>query len=255
MGWITFQKKPMGSGTMKDCFAAEVTEGPFEGFATGTKCVIKVIKPSEYRRGLRISDIDINMQQQAANLVKEFNLNNNLSRKAYMRVARLSRMNGFKLLHGSCVKDGEAFIIEQRIHGEFQKFNSNTGWSSSFQLPDALSHWSWVHTGGQMLLCDLQGHRGRPGGPRYDGSSDYYLFTDPVLMSPTRKFGCTDLGAKGICTWFRHHRCNDCRSLALEGATESSLSFSDGEPYGNRPRQAPCSNRRAVGNAVVARLS
>eukprot|EP00438_Fugacium_kawagutii_P017562 Skav228550 [mRNA] locus=scaffold1887:586020:586400:- [translate_table: standard] len=106
------------------------------------------------------------------------------------------------------------------IEGEFEKFNSNSGWSSrSCNLPDALSHWTWVHTGGQMLLCDLQGHRGRPGGPEYDGSTDYYLFTDPVLMSPTAgKFGCTDLGEQGISSWFDGHRCNDlCRSLGLAG--------------------------------------
>ena len=195
MGRITFEDVPMGTGGMKLCFKATVVEGPYEGFLAPLDCVIKVIKPSEYRKGLRIEQVDIEMQREAGELVREFNLAGDLNKKAYMREAKLSRMNGEKLLRAANLKlfDGEAFIIESLIHGEFEKFNSNSGWSCGcHNLPDALSHWSWVHTGGQKLLCDLQGHRGRPGGPHWSGSTAYYLFTDPAIMSPTAgRYGCT----------------------------------------------------------------
>ena len=221
---VTFDIVPMASGGFKDCHRARVIEGPYAGFPTGTTCVIKGISAKAYEQGIRIKDIDISMQNTAQNLVQQFNSGpgQGIDRKAYMRTAQLAYMNGKK--RGGW-DDGEAFIIEKLIPGEFEKFNSNTGWSSGkYNLPDALSHWSWVHTKGQMLLCDLQGHRGRPFGPTYHGSTKYYSFTDPAILSPhAGQFGCTDLGADGIRAWFKRHKCNQlCRSLGLEGKVPQS---------------------------------
>eukprot|EP00438_Fugacium_kawagutii_P028491 Skav203236 [mRNA] locus=scaffold2746:17526:17933:- [translate_table: standard] len=112
-------------------------------------------------------------------------------------------------------------LVELPIYGEYQKFNSNSGWSSEVgQLPTAFSHWTWVESNGEHLICDLQGYRGVPGGvPTTDGKSNYYVFTDPAVLSKVSgKYGPTDLGEKGQETWFSHHVCNDfCKSLGLEG--------------------------------------
>lgn len=57
----------------------------------------------------------------------------------------------------------------------------------------------YVHTSaGQYLLCDLQGGLFRDGA----------ILTDPVIMSKSRSFGPTDLGPKGISSFFGHHKCN-----------------------------------------------
>jgi hypothetical protein len=48
------------------------------------------------------------------------------------------------------------------------------------------------------LICDLQG------GSYKDG----YIITDPVIMSLTKEYGPTDLGAEGVSTFFARHRCN-----------------------------------------------
>lgn len=37
---------------------------------------------------------------------------------------------------------------------------------------------------------------------------DGIILTDPVVLSRQRKFGPTDLGEKGISSFFYHHRCN-----------------------------------------------
>ena len=66
----------------------------------------------------------------------------------------------------------------------------------------ALSHFTYHVSGGQFVLCDLQGGV-------YDKG---VVLTDPVILSRTRTYGVTDLGAKGISSFFSQHRCNEfCR--------------------------------------------
>ena len=52
-------------------------------------------------------------------------------------------------------------LIEPMIEN-FEKFNSNTGWADKSggawsEVMQALSHFSYHNSGGQFLLCDLQG--------------------------------------------------------------------------------------------------
>ena len=120
------------------------------------------------------------------------------------------------------VLEGENMLVELPLYGEFEKFNSNTGWSSGVGLlPSAFSHWTWVQSNGEHLICDLQGHKGLKGGPvKLDGKDcPYYAFSDPVVLSKVSgTYGPADLGVKGQETWFSKHVCNDlCKSLALEG--------------------------------------
>jgi len=68
----------------------------------------------------------------------------------------------------------------------------------------ALSHFSYHHTNGQLLLCDLQGGH----------YLDCYILTDPVIMSMdnSKQYGSGDLGKEGIDNFFAHHKCNHfCR--------------------------------------------
>lgn len=54
-----------------------------------------------------------------------------------------------------------------------------------------------------MVLCDLQG----------GVEDDAIVLTDPVLNSRRRQFGPTDLGQKGIETFFHSHICSSwCES-------------------------------------------
>lgn len=98
-------------------------------------------------------------------------------------------------------------LIEPYIKN-FQKFNSNSGWyDSTFdwgQAMQALSHFSYHISGGQLLLCDLQG------GVTPQG----LILTDPAIMSTDiGAYGPTDLGPDGIDMFFRHHQCNEfCRA-------------------------------------------
>lgn len=64
----------------------------------------------------------------------------------------------------------------------------------------ALSHFSYDYSDGQLLLCDLQGTI-RSGGK---GA----VLTDPVILSCSHSYGKTDLGPKGISTFFARHTCS-----------------------------------------------
>ena len=88
----------------------------------------------------------------------------------------------------------------------YAKFNSNSGWADD-SLPwprvmQALSHFTYHISNGQCVLCDLQG------GVYHDG----VVLTDPVIMSNSQSYGPTDLGSRGISTFFFHQVCNEyCR--------------------------------------------
>lgn len=104
---------------------------------------------------------------------------------------------------------GARVLIEPFID-RFQKLNSNSGWAAA-QGPDgegwgaamqALSHYSYYISGGQEVLCDLQGGFYR----------DFAVLTDPVICSRSGEYGPNDLGKKGIYNFFAHHECSEfCR--------------------------------------------
>eukprot|EP00978_Attheya_sp_CCMP212_P006113 scaffold13787_cov59-Attheya_sp.AAC.2 len=100
-------------------------------------------------------------------------------------------------------EQGSGTLREQKILREpfidhFRKFNSNSGAADvTATVAQALSHYSYHASDGTELLCDLQG--GKVG--------DSYVLSDVVMMSMSKKYGNTDLGATGIENWLHSHRC------------------------------------------------
>jgi Alpha-kinase family len=98
---------------------------------------------------------------------------------------------------------GRKVLQEPYIAG-FTKWNSNCGWVNTSdptsRVMQALSHFSYHISGGQVLLCDLQGGLCRNGS---------LVLTDPVILSVGEEFGLTDLGRKGIASFFATHKCNE----------------------------------------------
>ena len=74
---------------------------------------------------------------------------------------------------------------------------NDNGWSRGHELMQALSHFSYDQTGGEYVLCDLQGV--------CDESA--YTITDPAVLSANASFGPTDGGAEQIKQFFAHHKC------------------------------------------------
>ena len=97
----------------------------------------------------------------------------------------------------------EYAIYEDYLDGVYKKWVGNNGFisSESILLP-AFAHWSWVHTGGERMIADLQGVC------RPDLNS--YLLTDPVILSVSAggQLGSADLGIEGMSMFFLSHSCN-----------------------------------------------
>ena len=98
---------------------------------------------------------------------------------------------------------------------EFTKFNSNFAYvpeSKDHTLNatcQAFSHYTWVRSGKQLVVCDLQGKK---------VGADVIL-TDPAIHDSVcvLHHGSTNLGEKGIEQFFRLHKCNNvCRAMQLE---------------------------------------
>jgi hypothetical protein len=105
---------------------------------------------------------------------------------------------------------GTKYLVEPLIR-DFTKFTSNNGWIAdsdndwTVQAMEAFSHFSYHHSGGQMIVCDLQGrHRY----DRFSGRRSRFELTDPAVCSRRRNYGPTDLGEKGIESFFANHECN-----------------------------------------------
>jgi len=155
-----------------------------------------------------------------------------------------------------------AVIVERKLEGSFQKWNNNNGWhrcrnetnSSNLnistvteeddniesgtennpisldslfvtkeEVAQAFSHFSYIHSGKKMLICDLQGV--------YDRSKKTLTLTDPVIhYHDARKvkkhnrgvYGRTDMGQKGIQDFFKTHKCNCLCELVTKGFIEVS---------------------------------
>lgn len=75
-------------------------------------------------------------------------------------------------------------------------------------VPQAFSHWTWVHTQRDYLVCDIQGVL-----------SHSFELTDPVIHSARGirgQFGITDHGMRGMRKFLNSHQCNPlCKELGI----------------------------------------
>jgi hypothetical protein len=107
---------------------------------------------------------------------------------------------------------GRKYMVEPLIR-YFEKYTSNNGWIADENVVgwvvlamEAFSHFTYHRSGGQMIVCDLQGrHRFN----RYAKSKSRFELTDVAICSRRRSYGPTDLADKGIETFFANHKCNE----------------------------------------------
>ncbi|KAK3248153.1 hypothetical protein CYMTET_42375 [Cymbomonas tetramitiformis] len=100
--------------------------------------------------------------------------------------------------------------VDEQFEGSFEKFNNNNGHThplvgtgeAKYDLPQAFSHFSFVDSQGQTMICDIQGW----------GTT----YTDPQVLTRDKKFGPADLGSTGMDKFFSTHRCGHfCKLLGL----------------------------------------
>ena len=106
------------------------------------------------------------------------------------------------------------YLVEPLIRN-FTKFTSNNGWINKNEgwcreAMEAFTHYTYHRSGGYLIVCDLQG---RYRHNRFANSKSRFELTDVAVCSRNVKFGPTDLGEKGIDSFFANHVCNQFCSV------------------------------------------
>jgi hypothetical protein len=178
-------------GAFKNVYKGKYTEGE----RNGEECVCKIFKSGSVFEESYFNN-ELKVVKKALEIINQFNKNEYINKSIWLNMPTV-----WTFLESSS-RSGEKALIEPMI-SNFEKFNSNTGWTPNESSPwievmQALSHYSYHSTGRKLLFCDLQGGIYRDG----------FIITDPVIMSTTQEYGPTDLGSEGISTFFARHRCN-----------------------------------------------
>jgi hypothetical protein len=111
------------------------------------------------------------------------------------------------------VQRGVRYLMEPIIQ-PYYKYTNNAGWinsenCTSIQVLEAFCHYTYHKSGGNLIVCDLQGLFKVN---RYAFFKSRYILTDPAICSRKRHYGPTDMGEKGIESFFVNHVCNKfCR--------------------------------------------
>jgi hypothetical protein len=180
------------SGAFKNVYLGTYASGN----RNGSKCVSKVFKEGSVFE-VSYFDNEIQVVNKTIEIVDRFNADNIIPQMIWVNQPGVWQNE----------VTGEKSLIEPFI-ANFEKFNSNTGWTPDhtnkwIEIMQALSHYSYHISNAQILLCDLQGGVRTSRDPTKRG----FIVTDPVIMSNSRDYGPSDLGAEGISTFFARHSC------------------------------------------------
>eukprot|EP00931_Biecheleriopsis_adriatica_P066594 TRINITY_DN40915_c0_g1_i1.p1 TRINITY_DN40915_c0_g1~~TRINITY_DN40915_c0_g1_i1.p1 ORF type:complete len:306 (+),score=47.77 TRINITY_DN40915_c0_g1_i1:76-918(+) len=186
----------LASGEHRNVYWGYYTKGPRKG-EMAVKKIFKTGSVFEHSA----FDQDLATAEQAASIMRAFNSHN--AQYRYVHNPKFNDRKRFYLnmpmVWTAMTDDKAKCLVEPMIPGLYVKMNSNTGWvKDQNALTEALSHFSFDYTGGQCLLCDLQGNE----------DSTRYLLTDPAIHSVEQKYGPTDGGEEQMKSFFEKHRCN-----------------------------------------------
>lgn len=188
----TFQSydldNPFESGTFRWVAKGEYTIGD----RAGEPCVCKWFKSGTTLEEQFYAD-DIKAVDRALKLIEEFNSRGIVDKSVILNIPQVWT---FDHESGSMANTK---VLQEPFIANYQKFNSNSGWADDGtpwpRVMQALSHFSYHISSGHYVLCDLQG------GVYRDG----IVLTDPAVLSRRKEYGVTDLGPKGISTFFSQY--------------------------------------------------
>ncbi|KAI1359161.1 kinase-like domain-containing protein, partial [Xylaria arbuscula] len=175
----------LASGTFKNVYAGRYTRGSRKGQG----CVSKEFKTGSVYEDHYFKE-EMNIIRRTQRIIDDWHDARIINRRVLLNTPAIWVQ----------LDTGIKALVEPMIEN-FEKFNSNSGWApvtgnAWSEAMQALSHFSYHNSGGQLLLCDLQGGSYRNG----------YILSDPVIMSQLQTYGPTDLGKDGIRAFFHRHR-------------------------------------------------
>ena len=204
---VVFQENWFAQGRFRNAYKGTWIT-PLEKL--GQQCVVKK-KRDTCTLNLTDWDTSVKIQKKAQEFAGSFNISFSIGPTHPVSFAEVyihRVVQSCNSLFGP--RFNECVLVEDFIPGNFKKWCNNYGFISDEAKTTAITmpafmHWSWVHTGGEMMIADLQGVRG----------DDGYTLTDPVILSTTGTYGATDMGVEGMAMFFIHHECNGiCNGLS-----------------------------------------
>lgn len=137
---------PFGKGTFKQVWRGHYTDGPRKG----QECVSKAFNTHSVFDE-HYFQLEMRVVRRAQEIIDAWNAARVIDAPVVLNVPSI----------WSSQRTGQKRLVEPFIRN-FQKFNSNGGWVYFPGTPwsdalQALSHFSYHLSGGQMLLCDIQG--------------------------------------------------------------------------------------------------
>lgn len=215
---VEFEAEPFGEGQCRYAFkGVYVGKGPLNG----KECVAKVFI-DEAGRHYRNYVPDINVSLKANELAKAFNAQYSSSKPLRFIVPQLATVT--EVPYGNVYAEvNDKILVEDFIEGKYEKFNTNGGWESdSVTAVPAFSHYTYWKTGGELLVCDIQGVRTPTG----------YILTDPAVLSRKEgQFGPTDGGPSFMARFFRAHQCNSvCSEFPKPETSTKKVKFNKRTP-------------------------
>lgn len=180
------------------------------------KWVFKTITKSGYK----ITDLmkDIIIQNIACLIVMDYN-----KRAAECKSKKVQMVWAHALVSESEILEIPSVLNEYGSHvyhyehqipsPRYEKYNLNNGGHMEEHINDvaqAVSHFSLLLSGGEYLLCDLQ------------GASP--IFTDPQIVTSTGNYSVFDLGQDAINNFVDLHTCNKfCNEMKLPSFVSNNL--------------------------------
>ncbi len=191
-----FKDVPFAEGRYRVVLKGIYTDPPFK---CGHLCVLKEERDTKFWAGHTKSSLEVH--RIAKSLAEEFNKENMSPRK--LEFVDIADCYEVKILGAKDAKEGTnlAVIIEDFIHGDFEKWSNNYGYiSGCSNTIAAFMHWTFIKTEGKMMVADMQGVK--------TGST--YILTDPAILSNTTDhiYGKSDTGAEGMALFFANHHCS-----------------------------------------------
>jgi hypothetical protein len=185
----------LGEGSHRVTYRGTYTNGERKN----QKAACKKFKKSHYEREFYELNYDFKVIDKAIEYAIGWNDN----------VCRYSFEN-IQFTRGAyIVQSGVRYMMEPIIQ-PYYKYTNNAGWISdgnrtSVQVLEAFCHYTYHKSSGNLIVCDLQGlfkvnH--------YAFLKSRYILTDPAICSRKRQYGPTDMGEKGIESFFANHVCN-----------------------------------------------
>lgn len=219
---VRFSSEPFAQGSSQYAYKGTLLSPP----TWNPDVVVKRFK-YEFANYTQDCQINIKTSRKADELAKKFNSMRVSQEEISFHIPIPMKLNDYRYHQHSLWSQflEQWVLVEPYIPGNFQKWLNNTGWvdheavgvGMGATLLPAFTHWTWVETKGELIVCDLQGVR--------DGNG--YQLTDPAINSVSRSYGLTDLGQEGISQFFATHQCNyTCLSLGLTSQRPVYTNFS-----------------------------